>query len=56
VNTHGNEVERPQFINLDALGMHVDDFVVSIDSYLVYIEEVEQAEQEYKEEMMGEAE
>lgn len=55
VNRHGNEVERPQFINLDALGTHVDDFVSSIDGYLAYIEEVEQAKQA-SEEDMGEAE
>jgi hypothetical protein len=56
VNRDGNEIERPQFIDLDALGMHVDNFVSSIDGYLDYMEEMEQAKQEYEEEVRYEAE
>ena len=56
VDKHGNEIERPQFIDLDALAKHVDRFVSLIDGYLAYIEEIELAKQEYEDEMMGELE
>jgi hypothetical protein len=56
VNRHGNEIERPQFIDLDALEMHVNNFVSSIDEYLYYMEQVQQAKQEYEDEMRHEAE
>jgi hypothetical protein len=56
VDNRGYESKRPQFINLDALGEHVDNFVSMIDGYLSYIEEVEHAKQEYEEEMRREAE
>jgi hypothetical protein len=56
VDKSGKESKRPQFINLDALGEHVDNFVFMIDGYLTCAEEMELAEQEYEDEMRHEAE
>jgi len=56
VDKNGNENERPQFINLDALAEHVDNFVSLIDGYLAYIEESQQTEGEYEDEMTREME
>src|ERR1700689_617653 len=51
VDKYGNENKRPQFIDLDALGNHVEDFVSLIDGYLAYVEEAGRAKQEYEDEM-----
>jgi hypothetical protein len=51
VDKYGKENERPQFIDLDALAEHVDSFVSLIDGYLAYVEEAEQAQREYEDEM-----
>ncbi len=47
VGTDGEEHERPEFIDLDALEGHVADFVSLINGYIALVEEVEQYEREY---------
>jgi hypothetical protein len=51
IDKDGNEQERPKFIDLDALAVHVHELLSLIDGYISYIEDQGQAAAEYEAEM-----
>ncbi len=53
VGKDGDEHERPEFIDLDALEQHVTAFVSLIDGYVAWVDQAEQYEREYAEDGYG---